>query len=43
MHRRRSIAATSGIGYGVPQSIPTGKVTLAIQVEALKDAAAAGP
>jgi polyisoprenoid-binding protein YceI len=26
-----------GIGYGVPQSIPTGKVTLAIQVEALKD------
>ena len=32
-----------GIGYGVPQSIPTGKVTLAIQVEALKDAAAAGP
>jgi polyisoprenoid-binding protein YceI len=32
-----------GIGDGVPQSIPTGKVTLAIQVEALKDAAAAGP
>jgi polyisoprenoid-binding protein YceI len=27
-----------GIGYGVPASIPTGKVTLAIQVEALKDA-----
>lgn len=29
-----------GIGYGVPQMIPTGKVTLAIQVEALKDAPA---
>jgi len=27
-----------GIGYGIPQSIPTGKVRLAIQVEALKDA-----
>jgi polyisoprenoid-binding protein YceI len=27
-----------GIGYGIPQSIPSGKVTLAIQVEALKDA-----
>jgi len=26
-----------GIGYGVPQSIPTGKVMLAIQVEAFKD------
>jgi polyisoprenoid-binding protein YceI len=29
-----------GISYGVGQAIPTGKVTLAIQVEALKDAAA---
>jgi polyisoprenoid-binding protein YceI len=28
-----------GIGYGVGQAIPSGKVTLAIQVEALKDAA----
>jgi polyisoprenoid-binding protein YceI len=28
-----------GIGYGVPQSIPTGKVTLQIQVEAFKDPA----
>jgi len=27
-----------GIGYGIPQSIPDGKVRLAIQVEALKDA-----
>jgi polyisoprenoid-binding protein YceI len=27
-----------GVGYGVPQAIPTGKVTLQIQVEALKDA-----
>lgn len=26
-----------GIGYGVPQSIPTGKVVLSIQVEAFKD------
>ncbi len=26
-----------GIGYGVPQPIPTGQVTLQIQVEALKD------
>lgn len=26
-----------GISYGVPQAVPTGKVTLAIQVEALKD------
>jgi polyisoprenoid-binding protein YceI len=32
-----------GIGYGVPQAIPTGKVTLAIQFEALKDTPAAGP
>ncbi|HEY3808480.1 MAG TPA: YceI family protein [Steroidobacteraceae bacterium] len=27
-----------GIGYGIPQAIPTGKVGLQIQVEALKDA-----
>jgi polyisoprenoid-binding protein YceI len=27
-----------GISYGVPQSIPSGKVRLAIQVEAIKDA-----
>ncbi len=27
-----------GIGYGIPQSIPDGKVRLSIQVEALKDA-----
>jgi polyisoprenoid-binding protein YceI len=27
-----------GISFGIPNSIPTGKVTLAIQVEALKDA-----
>ena len=26
-----------GISYGVPQAVPSGKVTLAIQVEALKD------
>ena len=26
-----------GIGFGVPQTIPTGKVSLAIQVEAIKD------
>jgi len=30
-----------GISYGIPQSIPTGKVKLAIQVEAFKDAAPA--
>jgi polyisoprenoid-binding protein YceI len=29
-----------GISYGIPQSIPTGKVELAIQVEAFKDAPA---
>ena len=28
-----------GISFGVPQSIPTGRITLQIQVEALKDAA----
>jgi len=27
-----------GISYGIPQSVPTGKVRLQIQVEALKDA-----
>ena len=27
-----------GISFGIPQSIPTGKVTLQIQVEALRDA-----
>jgi len=32
-----------GINYGVGQAIPSGKVTLAIQVEALKDAEAASP
>jgi polyisoprenoid-binding protein YceI len=32
-----------GIGYGVGQAIPSGKVTLAIQVEALKDAPAPSP
>ena len=26
-----------GIGFGIPQSIPTGQVTLQIQVEALRD------
>jgi polyisoprenoid-binding protein YceI len=29
-----------GISYGIPQAIPTGKVKLAIQVEAFKDAPA---
>jgi polyisoprenoid-binding protein YceI len=32
-----------GIGYGVGQAIPSGKVTLAIQVEALKDAPTSSP
>jgi polyisoprenoid-binding protein YceI len=27
-----------GMGHGVPEAVPTGKVTLEIQVEAIKDA-----
>jgi polyisoprenoid-binding protein YceI len=32
-----------GISYGVGQAIPSGRVTLAIQVEALKDQPAPNP